>query len=79
MPSVEIEYIRTLTERFERGLRQGRAEGREELIRAMLCQRFDAGVRSFAIAHRLAALNHHDCVALISAAADLDELAEPGD
>jgi hypothetical protein len=45
----------------------------------MLCQRFDAGARSIAIARRLALLDHHDCVARISAAADLDELAEPDD
>ena len=79
MSSVEIEYIRTMARTRMEGFERGRLEGRAELIRAMPCQRFDAGSRSFAIADRLALLDYHDCVARISAAADLDELAEPDD
>jgi hypothetical protein len=65
--------IPSLTQRmYDEGLQQGR----EEFVASMSRQRFGPEARVHPIAHRLAALDPDDCLTRISAAADLDELAE---
>jgi hypothetical protein len=63
----------------DEALQQGREAGREEFVGSMLRRRFGHDERIAAIAHGLAALPPDDCLARITAAADLDELADPGD